>query len=210
MLFLPSDELARLDTKFGDQYLEKIGLFGRLASLSSLLWHFPRIVLPVLAIAVLHGTPYRKRFRRARRLLGHFALLIQLRSIAESRIVVLDDGFLQRLWSLVIESSKLRGQGTIARLLAEYYTSIAPLAVELLISGDVTERRVFNRVSRGRFNRNSSAERRRRFPRWLEYHRELVTLLPPTAVQIKIDAETSPAEIANKVRLALNRIISDK
>lgn len=207
--YVTSTELASFDRDIGEHYLERIGFIGRVFSLAPLLWRQPRVTVGVLILAAMHGPPYRKRFRRARRVLGHFLLMLRLRKLAEQRVIVLDDGFVQRLWSLVVESEKLHGERIIRTVLAHYDAALAPLGVNLEIDDDATTARVFGRNSRGRFNRESGEERRRAFALWLGYHRRLVALLPSKAIQASIDASGEPREVADRLAAVVIGLADD-
>lgn len=207
--YVRSTELASLDSDIGEHYLKRIGFFGQVFCLAPLLWHHPRIAVGVLFLAATHGPPYRTRFQRARRILGHFLLMLRLRRLADERVIVLDDGFVQRLWSLLVESKSLHGERLVRIVLDQYYATLAPLGVNLEIADDVTTARVFGRNSRGRFNRESGEERRQAFSRWLGYHRRLVTLLPSKAIQASIDASGEPGEVADRLAAVVIGLADD-
>lgn len=208
--YVTSTELDNFDNRIGERSLKHIGLLGRVFTLGPLLWHQPRIAMGVLVLAAMHGPPYWKRFRRSRRVLGHFLLMLRLRSLAEERIIVLDDGFVQRLWSLLVESKKLHGERIIGNVLARYYAALSPIGVNLEIDDDATTARVFARNSRGRFNRDSSEERRQAFASWLGFHRRLLALLPPEAIHASIDAGGEPQEVADRLAAVIADLANRK
>lgn len=197
--YISSGDLTRLDCELGDHHIKRIGLARRVISLAPLLWHHPRVAAIVLALAALHGPNRRERYRRARRLLAHFLLLLRLRQRAENSVIILDDGFVQRLWSMLIESTDLRATSMIKVVLDRYHATLRPVCVSLEIDDSAATTRVFNRESRGRFNQSTNEMRRRDFARWLDYHRRLVALLPPGAIVDSVDANGTPSEVAQRL-----------
>jgi hypothetical protein len=208
--YLSSAELLRLDHRMGERSLKQMDVARRLLALGGLLWRFPGLVTRVWLLALLHGPPLGRRLRRARRLLGHFMLLHRLRDVAGGRLVVLDEGLLQRLWSLNIESTGLRGEPLCRAVLAEYHAEIAPLAVSLEIADEEATTRVFNRQSKGRFNELAAPARRAAFDRWLGYHRRLVALLPQGAIVATIDTRGEPAAVAERLAVVVAELARER
>jgi energy-coupling factor transporter ATP-binding protein EcfA2 len=199
-----SGDLARLDKTMGDHYVKRAGPVLRVLLLLRLLIQYPLVVGAILALAAVHGPNRKERYRRARRLLGHLLLLARLRRVAKSSVIILDDGFVQRLWSMLIESKELRAEALIRVALERYCAMIRPLCITLVIDDAATTDRVFRRKSRGRFNEGTGADRRHEFNRWLEYHRSIVALLPPHVIAASVDADGTPDEVAQR----LSRVVS--
>ncbi len=88
--------------------------------------------------------------------------------------------------------------------------ALGPLGVNLEIDDAATTARVFARNSRGRFNRRNSGERRQAFAMWLDYHRRLVTLLPPGTIQASMDASGDPSEVAERLAAVVSRLAAGK
>lgn len=197
-------ELDRLNRQFGEHSLKPLG-FRRVFVLAPLYWRHPRIAFGLLAIAVAHGPPFRKRLRRARRVLGHFLFMLRLEERGEERVLVMHEGFLQRLWSVVIESKELRLEGVIRSVLADYHALLRPVAIALEVDDEVAAARVFARNSRGRFNLGSSGERKAEFPRWLDYRRRLLALLPADAIAGSVDAAGTPESTARATAALISR-----
>lgn len=203
--FCSFDELERLDRELGERSLKRLGL-RRILVLAPLFWQQPRLYFGILAIAVAHGPPFFKRKRRARRLLGHLLFLTRLEQQAQGRVIVLHEGFFQRLWSLVIESRSLRATAVIRAVLAEYHARFRPIAINLVLADEIAAARVFTRQSRGRFNRDSSPKRRAEFARWLDYRSQMLDLLPPDAITASIEADDDPATVASRLAEVITRL----
>lgn len=193
---LPSAELERLDREIGERHLERLPFGARLRALGPLVARHPGVALPVLALALLHGPPYKRRLRRAQRCLGHVLLMLRLRRQMPDAIVVVDDGFTQTLWTMLIDSRALRATWLIRTALAAYHRAVQQRAIRLRVDDDTATVRVFGRESSGRFNRDAPAGRRQAFGRWLAYHRRLVELLPAHVFAAVIDATGAERDVA--------------
>jgi hypothetical protein len=115
------------------------------------------------------------------------------------KICVHHDGFMQCLWSTVIDSRALRGKTMIRSIMRDYYGRVRPRMILLELDDTLVTSRVFGRTSAGRFNRESSSKQRAEFDRWLNYYRELVSLLPNDLDMTRIEADAPPAIIADQV-----------
>ncbi|MBX6320540.1 MAG: hypothetical protein IRY94_01810 [Rhodospirillaceae bacterium] len=204
--YVPFDELDRLDIAIGERHIKRSKFLRRMMSLAPLLWRHPSIMLGVLVIAAVHGPPYGTRFRYARRLLAHFLFLLRIRDLGRDRIVVVHGGFVQMMWSMVIESPRLRALPLIRMVFRRYHDAIRPVGIELKIDHATAAERAFSRTTRGRFNKQSHPERRAQFGKWLAYHETLRSLLPPAAIVTAIDAGSGSEAVASRVTTVLAAI----
>jgi hypothetical protein len=201
--FMPHDEYTALDRWAGEAAIMKRSWLGRWWQLAPVVAMHPRLAFDLLRLTALHGRPFLRRLRKAQRALAHFHFAEQLEAAFPDRVIVLHDGFVQCLWSLVIESKSLHGVDLLERLVAEYYGSLDPVLVVLEIDDESATRRVFDRVSKGRFNRDSSPATRARFPEWLAFHRAIVGLLPKGLVVLPIDANADGETVARRAWAAI-------
>lgn len=201
--FMPHDEYAALDRWAGEAAIMKRSWLGRWWQLAPVIATHPRLSFDLLRLTGLHGKPFLRRLRKAQRALAHFHFAEQLDAAFPDRVIVLHDGFVQCLWSLVIESKSLRGLDLLERFIGEYYGTLDPVLVVLQIDDTSATQRVFDRVSTGRFNRESQPSARARFPEWLDYHRTIVGLLPKGLVVHAIDANASGEAVALRAWTAI-------
>lgn len=194
--YLPFVEYEKLNREIGEVAIMRRGRIARWLSLFPMCWHHPRLVLYVAALTILHGRPILRRARKAQRLLAHVLFTERLQALHADRICVQHDGFTQCLWSMLIDSTKLRGQGMVATIMRDYYEWVEPRVILLEIDDKLTAQRVFGRISKGRFNQDSPPRRRAEFERWIAYHRELVALLPANLERTSVDANFSPEVVA--------------
>jgi len=197
------EALERLDREIGERHLERLPFRKRMRLLLPLFLRHPRIAIPVMVLALVHGPPYKKRFRRAQRSLGHVLLMLRLRRLMPDMVVVADDGFTQTLWTMLVDSRALRGAWLIRLALASYHAVVEQRGLRFRIDDQTAAARVFGRESPGRFNRNAPDERRHAFGRWLAYHRRLVALLPEAVVAGTIDATGSEQDVARALADAI-------
>lgn len=200
---LPFAEYQALDGEIGEAAIMKEGRIARWLNFVPMLWRWPRLMLYVAILTLLHGRPFLRRGRKAQRLFAHVLFSERLQANFSNRLCIHHDGFAQCLWSTVIDSRKLRGQGLIRSIMRDYYERVGPRIILLEVDDAVAANRVFGRTSKGRFNRDSSAKQRAEFNRWLGYHRELMSLLPTNLDRTRIDANGSPAAVAERVFAAL-------
>lgn len=154
---------------------------------------FPSVALPLLALTILQGRPFRWRY--VNRALVTLSFSIHLRDHCRDRIVVLDEGFTQALWALTIDSNELHGTWLIRHVLNAYRRLVDPAGILLKVDPALARARVFSRESKGRFNRQSSPEQQRQFERALEHHRQIVALMPPGMIKATVDSAGDKAEI---------------
>lgn len=167
--------------------------------------HDPRLARRVLWVALCHGRPLGRRLRKAVRLIQYPLDLERWRRSATARALVLDEGFLQKLWALVVESGRLRATSTLAKLLADHYGRSGVHGVLLDAGGDVVAERVFARTTRGRFSRESGPGLRDAYPRWVAQHRALVDMLPPGTVAGTIDTRAGAEAAAKELLRVVER-----
>lgn len=193
------EELERYRTERGDRYLNRCNPVARLWHFADLYRHHPSAVLRVRWLGLLHGAVGRKRWRKTRRPLSNLLMIKRLPAAFPGRVVVLDDGFLQKLWSVLFGSRQLRGLPHIQALLAHYYGVTGVRCIRLDIPDVVAEERAFARDSKGRFNREAGDRTRAVFAQWLGHHRAMMDLLPPDSVIARIDATATPRQVAAAV-----------
>jgi energy-coupling factor transporter ATP-binding protein EcfA2 len=196
-------EYQALDWEIGEAGMMKRGSVIRWLSLLPMVWRRPRLVFSVLKLRLLHGRPILRRGRKAQRLIAHSLFTDRLQATMPDRLVVHHDGFTQCLWSMVIDSRNLRGQETIRGLLRDYYSRVRPRIILLEVDDELAAGRVFERISTGRFNRDSTPEQKSDFMRWLDYHRQIRQLLPQDLDVTRIDAGRPVEEVARDTFRAL-------
>jgi hypothetical protein len=184
-------EELEAERRSSEQRLKRGSALGKLCMLLPLLLRHPSVVASLYLLALLHGPPLKLRIRHANRALAHLLLLRRLDR--GDRILLVHEGFMQMLWSLTVESRALRGVALIRHLLRVYQRMLAPHGILFCIDEQRVTERVFQRTVGNRFSAKSSEQRRREFPRWLEYQRRLVELAPPGLIATKVDA-TQPLE----------------
>lgn len=193
------EDYQQLNLEFGEKAIMRSNFFARWLTLIKLAWRRPQLVATVSKLYFLHGTPLLRRLRKAQKLLAFFIFAERLTANCPEKIVVFHDGFLQCLWSMLIDSQSLRGQTLIQALLDEYYGEFEPLLMMLDAEDSVVSARIFERSSRGRFNKDSSPARRAEFGRWLAYHRELTGYLPAGLTMFHFAAASSPEQLAGEI-----------
>jgi thymidylate kinase len=186
-------ELEAADRRFGEKRITRYNFPGKTWMLLPLFLRHPSVVAGVFALALLHGPPQKRRIRQANRALAHVRMVKRLARRHPGRVLVLHEGLLQMLWSTTVESEQLRGRWIVRHLLRRYQRILAPRGILFRIDDQSAQERVFQRTSGNRFSVTSSEQRRREFPRWLAYHRELVAMAPPGLIAATVDA-TQPVE----------------
>ena len=200
-------ELDRYRSEHGDRFLSRTGVLRRWYHFSALCWRHPGLVARVAWLTLLHGPFSRRRWRKARRALAMQLMITRLPGVFPGRVLILDEGFLQKLWSTLVESAALRGLSQIEALLAHCYGDGAAYCIQLEISDQLANERVFARASKGRFNRDAGESRRGDFNRWLAYHHALMARLPAGAIVASIDASASPEEVAQSLADAVEAAV---
>ncbi len=196
-------EYQLLDREIGEAAIMKKGRIERWLTLAPLCWRRPRLVGSMVMLTLMHGRPFLRRARKAQRLLAHTLFTERLQARFPEKVVVHHDGFMQCLWSTLIDSQSLRGRAMIRSIMRDYHQRVQPRLILLEIDDALAASRVFERTSKGRFNRDSSPKQRSEFGRWLGYHRELVSLLPAAFDVTRIAASAAPDMLAQQVFNAL-------
>ena len=196
---LSFEDYDKLDREKGEIAIMKMGRLARWRKLMPMILSWPRWVVYLPILVLLHGRPFLRRSRKAQRVLAHVLFAERLGQRCPDRICVHHDGLTQCLWSMLIDSRKLRGKNLIRSLMLEYYRRIETKIVLLELEDSVAAGRVFERESKGRFNRDSAPKQRTDFPRWLDYHRQLVHLLPIAPGEARVDARASSQEVSKGV-----------
>jgi hypothetical protein len=194
--FLAFEEYQALKIEMGEIAIMRLGRTAFWRTIGPVCLRRPGLAFSLAVLTVLHGRPFKRRARKARRVLAHVLFTERLIERFPDRIVVHHDGFTQGIWSMVIDSRRLRGHRLIRWAMRNFYGTIPVRILILEIDDTTVVKRVFGRTSKGRFNTNSSPSRRAEFGRWLDYHRELVKLLPENLAVSRIDASCDPAALA--------------
>jgi hypothetical protein len=160
----------------------------------------------VRALVLLQGALSPKRWRKARRPLTNLLMIEQLPVAFAGRVLVLDDGFLQKLWSMLVGKSAVEGLEHVEALLAEYYAATGVRCIQLQVPDDVALERVFGRDSKGRFNRNASDRLRDRSRRWFAEHHAISERMSVGPVIARIDGEAAPEAVATAVADCIERV----
>jgi thymidylate kinase len=194
--FLTFEEYRSLDREMGEAAIMKLDRWPFWRAIGPVCWRRPRLAFSLAVLTLLHGPPFKRRARKARRVLAQILFTERLIERLPDQVVVYHDGFTQCIWSMLIDSPRLRGRRLIRQMMRDFYGSL-PLRVLVLEVDDTTvAKRVFGRTSKGRFNKDSSPLRRAEFGRWLDYYRELVGLLPENLASSRIDASSDPDALA--------------
>lgn len=194
--FLAFEEYQALKIEMGEIAIMRLGRMAFWRAIGPVCLRRPGLAFSLAVLTVLHGPPFKRRARKARRVLAHVLFTERLLEQFPDRIVVHHDGFTQGIWGMVIDSRRLRGHRLIRWAMRNFYGSIPVRILILEIDDTTVVKRVFGRTSKGRFNTNSSPARRAEFGRWLDYHRELILLLPENLAVSRIDASCNPAALA--------------
>ncbi|MEM8950081.1 MAG: hypothetical protein AAGC99_12190 [Pseudomonadota bacterium] len=157
------DELERLESEIGTRSVRRYGRWGRAWFVISMLCRRPDITLPVLLLPHIYGAEVStgsrgRRRRRARRVLGHVRLALSLRHMPSDRVALLDEGFTQVLWTLLIDSRSLRASWLVRFVLKRYHAAVGQAGVCFDADDTTIERRAFAREANSRFSRDSTAE----------------------------------------------------
>ncbi|MGI9509487.1 MAG: hypothetical protein ACR2QJ_09085 [Geminicoccaceae bacterium] len=206
------DQLERLESEIGIRSLNGRSWLARGRIIAGLLARRPDITLSILLLSWLYGREEstglrRGRRRRTRRVLGHLRMALTLRKTAADRVVLLDEGFTQVLWTLLIDSPSLRAKWLIRIVLRRYHQTIGQRGVRFIVDDEQVVQRVFARNTRGRFNRDSSDQQRRDFPRWLDYFRKIVDMLPAEFAVTTIDGSSRAEAVATELVQAVLSIL---
>jgi hypothetical protein len=201
----------RSDFRLYDDYMDKRrsheeGRFGKKPGVLPLLWRHPRLVASIVWLTLLHGPPLRRRMRKGHRCLANFAITERQQRQHPDDLTVIDDGFTQTLWSLVVESEALRGHRSLRDAMAYYHRVVGHHAIRLLVDDEEIIERVFSRQSGGRFNRQAGPEIQDAYRRWLGIFKEIVALAPPGMVVAEVEARSDPDAVAAALAKVIERI----
>jgi hypothetical protein len=194
--FLAFEEYRVLDREMGESAIMKLDRWAYWRRIGPVCWRRPRLAFSLAVLMLLHGRPFKRRARKARRVLAQVLFTERLLERLPDRVVVYHDGFTQCIWSMLIDSPRLRGRRLIRWIMRDFYGSIPARILVLEIDDTAAAKRVFGRTSKGRFNKDSSPLRRAEFGRWLDYYRELIAMLPENLANSRIDASCDPAVLA--------------
>lgn len=197
-------ELRQLENAHGWRRVRKFGDRAFAREMWPLFLRYPGIVWSIVMLMVLQGKPMRTR--AAKRALVLLSFSLHLRKHYPDRLIVLDEGFVQSLWGLLIGSQRLRGQSLLRRIMKSYWRAVKPVGIQFRIDPALTRERAFSRQSQGRFNRKSSADLHHQFGPAVEHHRRLVALMPKGMIQASIDVSCTKAELSTSVADAIRAI----
>lgn len=198
------EELRHLENAHGWRRIRKFDNRAFLREIGPLFWRYPGIALSIVTLTALQGRPFRTR--AAKRALALLSFSLHLREFHPDRLIVLDEGFVQSLWGLLIGSQKLRGQLLLRRTIESYWRIVRPVGIRFQIDPELTRARAFSRQSQGRFNRTSGADLHHQFGHALEHHRRLVALIPKGMIQASIDVSCTKSELSSSVADAIRAI----
>lgn len=190
-------ELRTLEHEAGWHRLRKCKGVSKIREFLPLYWRHPSISWPLLLLTIVQGRPF--RWRSNNRALAALALSLHLGRNCRNWTIVLDEGFIQALWALLIDSKTLRGKWLIRRIIINYQRLVDPINIALAVDPAIAKSRVFARESKGRFNRKSSAEQRCQFDVALDHHRQLVALMPPDMIKATIDSANNRVDVSQRL-----------
>lgn len=200
------DEFERYRTERGDRHLNRCNPVTRFVRLGDLRRRHPDALRRVRALVLLHGALSPKRWRKARRPLTNLHMIEHLPATFAGRVLILDDGFLQKLWSMLVGNGELEGLEHVEALLAEYYAATGVRCIRLEVADDVALERVFGRDSKGRFNRDASERLRDRARRWFAEHHAIRERMPAGPLIARIDGAAPPETVAIAVADCIERV----
>lgn len=190
-------EFRQLESERGWVRIRKLGHLAFIREVGPLFWRYPRMAWSIIALTALQGRPFRTR--AAKRTLGTLSFSLHLQKHYPERFVVLDEGFVQSLWALLIGSRQLRGQWFLQQIIKAYWLRVRPIGIQLKIDDDLARARAFSRQSLGRFNQASSADLHHQFGSAVENHRRLVTLMPKAMIYATVDVDCAKSELSASV-----------
>lgn len=190
--------------KLREDILKDRGL-SKFRRLSAFYLKHPGIAWPLFALMVLQGRPY--RWRAASRALATFSLSVYLKGHKPNRTIILDEGFTQALWALLIGSQKLRGRWLIRRLITAHQRLINPINIVFAIEPGTARDRVFSRNSKGRFNKESDSELKKQFEFAFHHHCQIVAMMPPSVIDATLDATDTEADITKRLAQVITTLI---
>ena len=208
------DELERLESEIGTRSVRRYGRLEKAWFIISMLCRCPDITAPILLLPLIYGAEVstgsrRRRRRRAGRVLGHVRLALSLRHMPADRVALLDEGFTQVLWTLLIDSRSLRAPWLIRFVLRRYHAAVGQAGVRFEADHATIAARVFSREANSRFSRDSTEEQRQTFRRWLDFHRQLVELVPHALTRNEIAMDGSHDSTTAALVQAVEAILRD-
>ena len=202
-------ELRCLERQLGWRKLRedvfKDRAFSKFRRLTALYLKYPGIACPLLALMLLQGRPY--RWRAASRAIATFSLSVYLKGHERDRTTILDEGFVQALWALLIGSRKLRGRWLIRRLILAHQRLVSPINIVFSIEPDTARDRVFSRDSKGRFNKESDDELKEQFEFAFDHHRQIVAMMPASAIDATLDGTDTEDDITKRITQVIMTLI---
>ena len=197
------DELEDYRTRLGDRRLNRMNAVQRWLTLAPLRRRFPGLTAKLLRLVWDHRALTRKRWRKARRPLTHWWMARDLGSAFPDRVIVLDDGFVQKIWSLLVGPGTLHGLPLIRAMFAAYYADTKVQCIRLDVSDGTAFDRAFDRETSGRFHRGTGAKLRQQTARWISLHRTLSDLVPAEHILAVVDANQPLADVVSDLATTL-------
>ena len=117
--FLTFEEYRALDREMGETAIMKLDRWPFWRVIGPVCLRRPVLAFSLAVLIVLHGPPFKRRARKARRVLAQVLFTERLLERLPDRVVVYHDGFTQCIWSMVIDSPRLRGRRLIRRIIFE-------------------------------------------------------------------------------------------
>lgn len=197
------DELEDYRTRRGDRRLNRMNAVQRWVTLAPLRRRFPGLTANLLRLVWDHRALTRKRWRKARRPLTHWWMARDLETMFPGRVIVLDDGFVQKVWSLLMGPGELRALPLIRVMFKAYYADTNAKCIRLDVSDTTAFARAFDRETSGRFHRGTSAKLREQTARWIGLHRTLSALVPAEHLLAVVDANQPLADVVSDLATTL-------
>lgn len=205
---ISSAELRKLEHEAGWRLLRECKGVAKIREFGPLYWRHPGIAWPLLALTILQGRPF--RWRSAKRILAALSFSLHLEQTRRNRTVILDEGFFQALWALLINSKKLRGIWLIERIMMNYQRLIDPVNILLTVDPATAKSRAFSRKSNGRFNQETSSEQWRQFDFALDHHRQITALMPPNMIRATIDGAYNKADVSRTLVRTITALLGQQ
>jgi adenylate kinase family enzyme len=197
------DELEDYRTRLGDRWLNRSNAGRRWRLLAPLRHQFPRLNAILIRLVFEHRALTRKRWRKARRPLTHWWMARELDRAFPDRLIILDDGFVQKVWSLLMGPSTLHGLPLVRALFDAYYRDTRVRCIRLDVSDATAFARTFDRDSNGRFHRGTSVRLRQHTARWISLHGALSGLIPAEHQLTVVDANQPLADVVSDLAKTL-------
>jgi energy-coupling factor transporter ATP-binding protein EcfA2 len=115
--FLTFEEYRSLDREMGEAAIMKLDRWPFWRAIGPVCWRRPRLAFSLAVLTLLHGPPFKRRSRKARRVLAQILFTERLIERLPDQVVVYHDGFTQFIFSMLIDSPRLRGRRLIRQMM---------------------------------------------------------------------------------------------